>query len=140
MARQGYRGYVTSREFGGCRIPVPIQILVLRDYAARKRLFFKLPVNENSFPHSYLVLEGLVRRLSDLEGILVCSMFMLPERPERRHRLYDHVFRQGAAMHLVMEDMVIRAPGDVEPVEDILAVYHSLRHCPTSIPGIAAAS
>ena len=33
--RMGVRGYVTNDEFGGLRIPVPVQNLVLRDYAAR---------------------------------------------------------------------------------------------------------
>lgn len=139
MIRQGYRGYVTSREFGGCRIPVPVQNLVLRDYAARKGLFFKLPINENSFPHSYLVLEALLRQLGDLEGILACSMFMLPERAERRRRVYNQFLKQGATLHLVLEDMVIRTPADIAPVEEILTVYHLLPHCPTSVPGIAAA-
>ena len=62
-ARQGCRGYVTSREFGGARIPVPLQSLALRDYCNRKNLHYRLHVNENMFPHSYLVLEGLVRNL-----------------------------------------------------------------------------
>jgi sporadic carbohydrate cluster protein (TIGR04323 family) len=132
--RQGYRGYVTSREFGGLRIPVPVQSLVLRDYCARKKLLYKLHVNENMFPHSYLVLEGLVQDLSGLEGILMCSMYMLPRRASRRRELYRRILEQGADLHFVLEDVAIRKPADIEPVEDILAAVNWLPQSPTRIP------
>ena len=89
--REGYRGYVSSRDFGGLRIPVPVQALVLRDWCQRNGKIYKLHLNENSFPHSYMVLEGMVRNLDGLEGMLMVSMFMLPERRERR-RMIDARF------------------------------------------------
>jgi sporadic carbohydrate cluster protein (TIGR04323 family) len=132
--RIGHRGYVSSREFGGLRIPVPLQALAMRDYCARKNLFYKLHANENSFPHSYTVLEGLIRNLSSFQGLLMTSMFMLPHRPERRARIYETIFRQGADLHFVLEDMVIASLADVEPVEEILSIYQTLKHCPHTIP------
>jgi sporadic carbohydrate cluster protein (TIGR04323 family) len=132
--RSGYRGYVTSREFGGLRIPVPTQALIMRDYCARKKFFYKLHVNENVFPHSYLVLEALIKNLDGFEGLLVTSLFMLPERPERRRALYEHIYRQEVTMHFVMEDVVLARPGDEAGIEDILAIYHTLKLCPQEIP------
>ena len=132
--RKGYRGYVTSREFGGLRIPVPVQSLVLRDYCARKGLLYKLHVNENMFPHSYMVLEGLVQDLSGLQGILMCSMYMLPQRATRRRELYRRILDQGADVHFVLEDVAIRNVADIEPVEDILAAFNWLPSSPTRIP------
>ena len=61
--RVGYRGYVTSRPFGGLHIPVPVQALVLRDYCARNGYLYKLHANENVFANSYMVLEGMVNEL-----------------------------------------------------------------------------
>lgn len=132
--RQGYRGYVTSREFGGARIPVPVQSLVLRDYCARKGLLYKLHLNENMFPNSYLVLEGLVRDLSEFEGVLMCSMFMLPQRAERRAAVYRRIFEQGAELHLVLEDIVLRKFADTTAVERVLSAALLLPQCPTRIP------
>lgn len=132
--RRGYRGYVTSREFGGARIPVPVQSLVLRDYCNRKGLLYKLHLNENMFPHSYLVLEGIVRDLSEFEGLLMCSMFMLPQRAERRMAIYKKVFGQGAELHLVLEDIVLRKLSDTVAVEGVLSAALLLPHCPTHIP------
>lgn len=124
--REGYRGYVSSREFGGLRIPVPVQALVLRDWCQRNGKIYKLHLNENSFAHSYMVLEGMVRNLDGLEGMLMVSMFMLPECRERRQAIYDRVLAQGVDLRFVMEDMVIARPADIEPVEEILSIHHAL--------------
>jgi sporadic carbohydrate cluster protein (TIGR04323 family) len=135
--REGYRGYVSSREFGGLRIPVPVQALVLRDWCQRNGKIYKLHLNENSFPHSYMVLEGMVRNLDGLEGMLMVSMFMLPERPERRRALYDRVLAQGVDLRFVMEDMAIASEADVESVEEILSIHGALGRSPHLIPEAA---
>jgi len=132
--RQGYRGYVTSREFGGARVPVPLQSLALRDYCQRKGLIYKLHLNENVFPSSYLVLEGLVSNLDGLQGIVMCSMFMLPQRTERRAAVYRQILGQDAELHLVLEDIVIRHMDDTSRVEEVLSVANLLPYCPTRIP------
>ena len=121
-ARSGYRGYVTSRGFGGYVIPVPVQSLVLRDYCARKKLLYVLPVNENMFPHSYMVLDGLIENLEAYDGVLMCSMHMLPERPERRRRVVECILDQGATLHFVLEDIVVAGRGDLGRVEELLSL------------------
>ena len=121
-ARAGYRGYVTSRGFGGYVIPVPVQSLVLRDYCARKKLLYVLPVNENMFPHSYMVLDGLIENLEAYEGVLMCSMHMLPQQPERRRQVVERILDQGATLHFVLEDIVIAGPRDLGRVEELLSL------------------
>jgi len=133
VERQGYRGYVTSRSFGGYNIPVPVQSLVLRDYCARKGLLYVLPVNENLFPHSYMVLEGMIRDLSAYQGVVMCSMHMLPQRAERRRLIYDRILSQGADLHMVLEDLVIAGEAGLNKVEDLLAFNHIARDAPATV-------
>jgi sporadic carbohydrate cluster protein (TIGR04323 family) len=118
--QQGYRGYVTSRPFGGYAIPVPVQSLVLRDYCQRKGLLYVLPVNENAFPHSYLVLEGMIQNLHEFEGVVMCSMSMLPQRQERRRAIFDRILAQGCSLHLVLEALVIACPAHITGVEELI--------------------
>jgi sporadic carbohydrate cluster protein (TIGR04323 family) len=120
VEKKGYRGYVTSRPFGGYSFPVPVQSLVLRDYCTRKGFIYVLPVNENIFPHSYLVLEGMIRDLSRYEGIVMCSMHMMPQRPERRRAIFDTVLGQGCSIHFVLEGLVVARPADVDHVEELI--------------------
>jgi sporadic carbohydrate cluster protein (TIGR04323 family) len=132
--RNGLRGYVTARGFGPYVIPVPIQSLALRDYCARKQKLYVLPANENCFPNSYLVLEGMVEKLDGYEGIVMCSMFMLPQRPARRRRLCLQVFDQDCAIHLVVEDMVIAGLPDVDRLEELLVIDRLASQGPKNIP------
>jgi len=132
--RFGYRGYVTSRPFGGLHVPVPLQSLALRDYCARHGLAYKLHANENKFPHSYLVLEGLLTELDRHEGLLATSMFMMPERRERRRQVYRAILDHGASLHFVLEEFVIRREADIAPVEEILSVAALLPLAPKRLP------
>jgi sporadic carbohydrate cluster protein (TIGR04323 family) len=120
--RLGYRGYVTSRGFGEFRIPVPLQSLALRDYCARNGMAFVLPVNENSFPHSYLVLEGMIQDLSGYDGVVMYSMLMLPQRSERRRQILERILDQGCAVHMVLEGLVVNGRHDVDHVEELLVL------------------
>lgn len=131
--RQGYRGYVTPRGFGAYVIPIPVQSLVLRDYCSRKGMLYVLPANENIFPHSYLVLEGLVADLSEYEGVVMCSMHMLPQRTERRRGIYHGILEQGCSLHLVLEDLVIATPEDVEKVEELHLFDRLAAEAPKSV-------
>lgn len=118
--RRGLRGYVISRGFGKFFIPVPLQSLALRDYCMRKGKLYVLPVNENDFAHSYMVLEGLIEDLAAFEGVIMYSAQMLPRRPDRRRAIYGKILEQGAVLHLVLEDMVISGQEDVERLEELL--------------------
>ena len=132
--RQGFRGYVTSRAFGEYRIPVPLQSLALRDYCARKGLQFILPANENNFPESYLVLEGMVQNLGDYSGIVMCSIHMLPRRPERRRLIYDRILSFGCSLHMVLEGYVIGSADDVGHVEELLMLNQIAHRLPYQLP------
>lgn len=132
--RQGYRGYVTSRGFGEYRIPVPLQSLALRDYCARKGMQFILPANENNFPNSYLVLDGMVKGLAGYDGIVMCSIHMLPQRSERRRKIYAQMLAFGCALHTVIEGYVIATPEDVEHVEELLLLNKIAPRLPFELP------
>jgi sporadic carbohydrate cluster protein (TIGR04323 family) len=131
--QQSLRGYVTARGFGPYVIPVPVQSLALRDYCTRKKLLYVLPANENCFPHSYLVLEGLIRDLSGYGGIVMCSMHMLPQRPERRRGICQRVFDQNCSLHLVLEDFVVAKTHDVDKLEELLVIDRLAAQAPRPV-------
>lgn len=132
--RKGYRGYVTSRPFGQFNIPVPLQSLALRDYCQRNNVLYVLPVNENAFPHSYMVLEGMIQDLAEYEGIVMYSMHMLPQRAERRRRIYGQILGQGCSLHVVLEGVVVSGPQDVEKLEELLQLNQIAARLPKDLP------
>jgi sporadic carbohydrate cluster protein (TIGR04323 family) len=124
--RHGYRGYVSARPFGGYNIPVPVQNAVLRDYCAHNKLLFMLPVNENIFPNSYMVMDGLIRDLRAFEGVVMCSMHMLPTRRERRQAVIMRILEQECVLHFALEATVVRTVADALRVEDLISLSRIL--------------
>ena len=114
------RGYVTSRNFGGFSIPVPLQSLALRDYCQRSGAIYVLPVNENCFQHSYMVLESLVLDLTEFSGVVLYSMRMLPLQKQRRLRIYSQILAQGCSIHMVLENIIMDSSQAVNSLEELL--------------------
>ena len=122
MTLKGYRGYVFSRPVDGHRVPQHIQNLVIRDYAARKGLLYKLSATEYAMPGSYLILEQVLDELSRLDGIVLYTMFMLPSDAAYRRSIYERVLNAGCALHAAVEDYALGSPADLPRWENVLSI------------------
>ena len=120
--REGYRGYIASRQIRRVETPQHVQNLVIRDYAQRGDLHFKLSATEYAMPGCYMMLNAVLDELQQLEGMICYSMFMLPERNERRHAVYQRVLAAGGALHVALESMALANADDIARFEDVLLV------------------
>jgi sporadic carbohydrate cluster protein (TIGR04323 family) len=118
----GYRGYIVSRPVRGSHFPQRVQNLVVRDYAARRGLPFRLSVTEYAMAGCSMMFESLLDELDTLDGVVLFSLFTLPERRAVRHRAYERVLASGKSLHAALEQLVIRTPGDLAAWEDVLLV------------------
>ena len=120
--RFGHRGYIASRKVRGQFWPQHVQNLVIRDYAQRNRLDYLLSATEYAMPGCYMNLEAVLEELEQIRGIILFSLFMLPEKSGRRRRIYDRVLESGADLHGALENMALGTQADVQRVEDIFQV------------------
>ena len=121
--KQGFRGYIASRPVRGENTPQQVQNLVIRDYAKRNKLFFKLSAVEYAMPSCYMMLDSVIEELPTLEGIILFSLFMLPERAERRMEIYKQVLNSHASIHTALEGLVLASPSDIERFEDMFLIH-----------------
>jgi sporadic carbohydrate cluster protein (TIGR04323 family) len=126
--RVGHRGYIASRAVRGQMMPQQVQNLVVRDYARRKGLTYKLSATEYGMPGCYMMLESVMQELDRLEGVILFSLFMLPQRAERRRAIYDRVLESGASLHAALEDLAIASADDIARVEDLLLLEPYTTH------------
>jgi len=122
----GFRGYIGSRSVLGHRTGQHIQNLVIRDYAERRRLLFKLSATEYAMAHCYMMLDQVVGELPAHQGIILYSMFMLPQRAERRQAVYRRVLEAGCSLHGAAEDIVLATEADIRRWEDIWLVQRTV--------------
>ena len=127
--RMGYRGYCTHSSFGEYRMPVPAQNIIYRDYTNKKGLHLKISVNELYFPDCFLQLHSLLNELDELEGVLMCSMFMLPQDFDLRSQIYESFADTGCELHFVLESLVLRTRGNFESLENIFSLRQQLPNC-----------
>jgi sporadic carbohydrate cluster protein (TIGR04323 family) len=130
--RQGYRGYCTHNTFGEYRMPVPAQNILYRDYANKHNLYHKLTVHELFFPECFLNLWGLFKEIDQLEGVLMCSIFMLPPTVRERARIYQSLLDGKAELHFVLEGIILRTRKDIESLETIFHIRNQMPSCLTS--------
>lgn len=126
-AHKGYRGYVFSRPVDSQRVPQHIQNLVIRDYAARRKLHYLLSATEYAMPDCYLILEQVLSDLPALDGIILYTMFMLPSDAGRRDAIYRRLLEAGGRLHAAVEGFALENEADIERWENILRTADACR-------------
>ena len=127
---RGYQGYVTSRSFQGQRVPQHVQNLVIRDYCQGRGINYLLSGTEYAIPGSSLMLHQLLDGLEQLEGIILYSLFQLPEKKSSRQKIYQQVLAQKKSLHFAVETLVLQAERDCHRLEDIWGVHQIMKNLP----------
>tara|TARA_B100000963_G_C22597981_1_gene658809 strand:+ start:808 stop:1212 length:405 start_codon:yes stop_codon:yes gene_type:complete len=127
-SNRGYRGYIFSRKVKGLLIPQKVQNLVIRDYADRKELFFKLSKVEYSFKKSYLMLKSLLKEIKHLNGLIIYSINLLPEKKSERKNFLSKIIKNKKQVHFALEELVVRNKKELEKVEDIYFIKENSRN------------
>jgi sporadic carbohydrate cluster protein (TIGR04323 family) len=127
---RGYRGYIGSRPVRGVAFPQRVQNLVVRDYAQRRGLKYKLSLVEHAMPGSYMILENLLDELPKLDGVILFSAFMLPPDAAARHAVYDRILKAGTSLHAALENRVAVDRDAFAQLEETMLVAQALGAAP----------
>ncbi len=139
--RSGHRGYVFSRPFFEHRVPQHVQNLVIRDYCQQNGFTYLLSGTEYAMDGCHMVLQEIVQDIDNLAGIVMYSIFMLPEAPGARRAIYDAVLKSGATLHGAVEGLSITTEADIGMVEDIWMMQQCLqKHDAPAVSGMEAAA
>ncbi|TAG91976.1 MAG: sporadic carbohydrate cluster protein, TIGR04323 family [Oscillatoriales cyanobacterium] len=128
--KSGYRGYITSRPVRGVSYPHRVQNLVVRDYATRHNLDYKLSATEYAMPGCYMMLYDVLAELPQLEGLILFSLFMLPQKTKSRWEIYDRILGAGCELHAGLEEMVLQDRSDIDDFETMMQVVLTLPNTP----------
>ena len=121
-AQKGTKAYTTPRSFGGFQIPITMQSTSLRNYCEKNGLVFHLHVVENQIPNTYLVLESLVEKADSYDGIVMCSVSMLPNDPRIRKSVVTRILEQGCKLHFTFEQIVVSSLEELAELEELVSL------------------
>ena len=131
-AQKGTKAYTTPRSFGGFQIPITMQSTNLRNYCEKNGLIFHLHVVENQIPNTYLVLESLVEKAVNYDGIVMCSVSMLPKDPLIRKSVVTRILEQGCKLHFTFEQIVVSSLEELAELEELVSLV-ALSTCQQSL-------
>lgn len=118
--RRGYRGYIGSRTYRGERTPQHIQNLAIRDYCNRNSFTYLLSATEYAMPGCYMMLNEVLREVGKIEGVVLYSIFMLPQQRERRLEVCHAYLNAGATLHGALENISIKSEEDLRKLDEML--------------------
>ena len=121
-AQKGTKAYTTPRSFGGFQIPITMQSTNLRNYCEKNGLIFYLHVVENQIPNTHLVLESLVEKADNYDGIVMCSVSMLPNDPLIRKSVVTRILEQGCKLHFTFEQIVVSSLEELAELEELVSL------------------
>ena len=125
----GVRGYIFSRPFMGERVPQHVQNLVIRDYCKKQGLQYLLSATEYAMPNSHLILQQVLDELSELDGIIFYSLFLLPEDTTERDRVIQIILTKEKTIYFAVEGLRISNIPEYERIETIWQVKKVLLNC-----------
>ena len=90
-----------------------------RKYCEDNRYMYKLADQELIMKNSFITLNSLIKKLDKSEGIIMCSLHMLPET-KFREKILDNIINKGIQVHFVFEKFILNNKNDIEDLEDFL--------------------
>ena len=128
---KGFQGYVASRPIQGCTIPQHVQNIVIRDYCQKRQMIYRLSGTEYAIPGSFLILNQIIKSLDELDGVVVYSMFQLPEDSASRRKIYGQFLERDKSLHFAVEGLSMFRFEDTLRLEDIWTVTLVMRDLPS---------
>lgn len=119
---KGYRGYIFSRNINGNFIPQRVQNLVIRDFADRKKIFFKLSSTEYNMKNCYIMLNSLIKDINKIDGIIFYSIEMLPEDKKKALKLIDFIINKKKTVYFAVEEFKVSSKKDLKKIKEILLI------------------
>lgn len=99
-------------------IPLPMQRAIIDGYCAKN----KITINDYQFENEFLdwlpALEKFIT-LGTIDGIVICSIYCLPDNKERRRELLQLAVKNNVELHFANELCSVRDQNDIDHIEKI---------------------
>lgn len=103
----------------GERAPQHVQNIVMQDFCKKNNLIFLMSVTEYAMKNSYSILNHLISNLREIDGIILYSLFQLPEQIKQRNDILKKILKQKKIISFAVEGLTIKNIQDLKHINDI---------------------
>ena len=111
------------------RVPQHVQNLVIRDHCKKQGLQYLLSATEYAIENSYLILNQVLDELTQLDGIVFYSLFLLPEKNLERDKITQIVLDKNKTIYFALEGLKMSNKKERERIETFWQVRKTLPYC-----------
>lgn len=122
------KGYISSRDFMGERVPQHVQNAYLRTYCAQKKFIFFLSASEYTMNNSYVILKKTIDELNNFDGLIAYSLFQMPYDDFERTSIFKKLISQNKKIYFAVEDISIIFKEDIARADDIWKIKKTLEY------------
>ena len=110
--------YVQNKKFGDYYIPARFQYTILRDYYKKINQNFILPQGEPVFTKTGIRLRTIIDNLRKNDGLVLLSIYMLPEDSRIRLEIYKKLLHKKIETHFIFENIIARNSNDFKKINN----------------------
>ena len=110
------RGYIFSRPFMGERAPQHVQNIVIKDFCKNNSLEYSLSVSEYKMENSFLILNDLLKKMRNIDGIVAYSLFQLPTDNNKRNRILKKIINKKKFICFAVEKITVSKIKDIKKI------------------------
>ena len=78
---------------------------------------------------SQIILENIIQELKDIDGIVLYSLFQLPEYKKERESVIRQVLEYKKTLHFAVEGLQLKNETEYERIETLWQVRQTLPRC-----------
>ena len=120
--KKGFRGYIFSRKINGNFIPQRVQNLVIREFANRKDIMFKLSLTEYNMKNSYIILNSLLDDYIFIDGVFFYSIEQLLDDRKICLKIIKFLLNKKKIIFFALEELKISNISEFEKLNEILFI------------------
>ena len=120
--KKGFRGYIFSKKINGNFIPQRVQNLVIREFANRKDIMFKLSSTEYNMKNSYIMLNSLLDDYIFIEGVIFYSIEQLLDDKKICLKIIKFLLNKKKIIFFALEELKISNISEFEKLNEILFI------------------
>ena len=103
------RGYIFSRPFlEEFRVPQHVQNIVIKNFCEQNKFNYLLSATEYAMKNSSYMLEKILYDLKKVDGIVMYSLYQLPEDQEYRKKILFKIVQSKKKLFLLVKNFLFR--------------------------------
>ncbi len=113
----------------GERVPQHVQNIIIKDFCDKNNYNYLLSASEYTMKNSFLMLEKLINEINGVDGIILYSLFQLPEKKKYRIKILNRIINKKKIIIFACEQIKITLRNEIKRVEVIWSIKQSLLNC-----------